>query len=170
MIKNTLVVISIIFLYLFGFVMFGYSISATELEDRLLKRASDELGIPIPDVTAPTYPTVIYVSREQVEYIVCRNTCESLAAQWGNLIYISDEVDINTTIGQGVLYHEMIHALQFSQYGVAPNCLEWTRREVVAYNLQFTWLEEQGIHEPWLKEIQPQLLAKCRAIRKKQKE
>lgn len=150
-------------LVVIGFVI-GVGLTDENLEKNLLEQASQDLGIEIPSFTSDKYPHVMIVPRDQVESVVCNNKCDALAAQWGNIVYIADEVDLNTVEGQSIMYHEMIHALQYAKYGKAPSCQQWSRREIEAYVLQDQWVQKQGEDIPWLREILPSLEVRCRLI------
>ena len=146
-----------------GFII-GVGFTSDDLKKKLLEQASQDLGIAIPSITSNKYPLVMIVPRDQVELVVCNNKCDALAAQWENIIYIANEVDLRSVEGQSIMYHEMIHALQYAKYGKAPSCQEWARREIEAYILQDQWVQKQGEDIPWLREILPQLETRCRLI------
>ena len=150
----------IIFLWLVN----SPSANNDSLIKELLNTASKELGIEVPDVTSEKYPSILIVARQEVEYIVCKNSCNALAASLENLVYVADEVDLDTIEGHSILYHEMIHALQYAKFGQAQNCRQWVDREMQAYQLQDKWANKQGLNIPWLREIQDQLAVSCEAI------
>jgi hypothetical protein len=149
-----------------GYVI-GVGVAGDRLEKKLLQEASQDLGIAVPINTSDKYPLVKIVPRSQVELVVCGNKCDALAAQWQNIVYIADEVDLSSVEGQSIMYHEMIHALQYAKYGKAPNCQEWARREIEAYVLQDQWAQKQGEDIPWLREILPSLEVRCQLITNK---
>ena len=146
-----------------GFII-GVGFTSDDLKKKLLEQASQDLGIAVPSITSNKYPLIKIVPRDQVELVVCNNKCDALAAQWENIVYIADEVDLSALEGQSIMYHEMIHALQYAKYGKAPSCNEWARREIEAYILQDQWVQKQGEDIPWLREILPQLETRCRLI------
>ena len=146
-----------------GFII-GVGFTSDDLKKKLLEQASQDLGIAVPSITSNKYPLIKIVPRDQVELVVCNNKCDALAAQWENIIYIADEVDLRSVEGQSIMYHEMIHALQYAKYGKAPSCQEWARREIEAYILQDQWVQKQGEDIPWLREIIPSLEMRCRLI------
>ena len=146
-----------------GFII-GVGFTSDNLKKKLLEQASQDLGIAVPSITSNKYPLIKIVPRDQVELVVCNNKCDALAAQWQNIVYIADEVDLRSVEGQSIMYHEMIHALQYAKYGKAPSCNEWARREIEAYILQDQWVQKQGEDIPWLREILPQLETRCRLI------
>jgi hypothetical protein len=153
-------------LVVIGYVI-GVGVAGDRLEKKLLQEASQDLGIAEPINTSDKYPLVKIVPRNQVELVVCGNKCDALAAQWQNIVYIADEVDLSSVEGQSIMYHEMIHALQYAKYGKAPNCQEWARREIEAYVLQDQWAQKQGEDIPWLREILPSLEVRCQLISNK---
>ena len=146
-----------------GFII-GVGFTSNDLKKKLLEQASQDLGIAVPSITSNKYPLIKIVPRDQVELVVCNNKCDALAAQWENIIYIADEVDLRSVEGQSIMYHEMIHTLQYAKYGKAPSCQEWARREIEAYILQDQWVQKQGEDIPWLREIIPSLEMRCRLI------
>jgi len=146
-----------------GFII-GVGFTSDDLKKKLLEQASQDLGIAVPSITSNKYPLIKIVPRDQVELVVCNNKCDALAAQWQNIVYIADEVDLRSVEGQSIMYHEMIHALQYAKYGKAPSCQEWARREIEAYILQDQWVQRNGGDIPWLREIIPSLETRCRLI------
>jgi hypothetical protein len=158
--------ILVTFLVVVGFII-GVGVADDNLKKKLLEQASQDLGIAVPSITSDKYPHVMIVPRDQVELVVCGNKCDALAAQWQNIVYIADEVDLRSVEGQSIMYHEMIHALQYAKYGKAPSCQEWARREIEAYVLQDQWAQKQGEDIPWLREILPSLEVRCQLITNK---
>jgi len=137
--------------------------SSKTLEQSLLREAGIALNYEIPKPATPGYPIIYYTTKRYVEWVVCRNVgCSALAATYYNAIYLAeDHVDLNTTLGQSILYHEMVHALQYYKYGESPNCQEWARREMEAYSLQDEWARKRGYYDPHFQDIQHRIQRFC---------
>jgi hypothetical protein len=129
----------------------------------LLKEAAKELKMEPPKPTTKNYPELKVTEKTMVEWVVCKNTgCSALAASVENYVFIANEVDLRTTAGQGIVYHELVHALQYSKYGTSPNCKEWVRREHEAYVLQDKWVSARGLDIPWLTQVHDKLDGFCK--------
>lgn len=85
------------------------------------------------------------VSPEQIFSICkCRATGLFLSGDLG----IVPAVDLNTSEGQAVLFHELAHALQWSERGDATECEEFLKREAEALVLERRWRMEHGARLP----------------------
>jgi len=129
----------------------------------LLKEAATELKMNIPEKYSKNYPEIKVTEKTMVEWVVCKNTgCSALAASVENYVFIANEVNLRTIEGQGIVYHELIHALQYSKFGASPHCKEWVRREHEAYILQDKWVSARGLDLPWLTQVHDKLEGFCR--------
>ena len=122
----------------------------------LLERATNDLGLDVHNITDENYPPkVIVTNQEMIEHIVCKNNgCVALGAANQDAIFIADSIDLRSVKGKGILFHEIVHALQNIQFGRASyDCDEWVRREEEAYALQNKWVSERGLDDPWLTQV-----------------
>ena len=142
--------------------LLGASSQKDKLEEQLLHDAGKALGFELPKRATHGYPIVYHTTRRMVEWVVCKNAgCSALAASYYNAIYLAYEVDLTTTLGQSILFHEMVHALQYFKYGEPANCQEWARREMVAYSLQDEWAQKRGYYDPHFQNIQHRIARFC---------
>ena len=133
------------------------------LIETLLAEAAKELKMEPPKPATKNYPQLTITEKTMVEWVVCKNTgCSALAASVENFIFVAKQVDLRSTEGQGIMYHELIHALQYAKYGQSPDCREWVRREHEAYILQDKWTSDRGLDLPWLTQVHDKLDAFCR--------
>ena len=133
------------------------------LIETLLKEAAKELKMEPPKPATKNYPKLTITEKTMVEWVVCKNVgCSALAASVENFIFVAKQVDLRSIEGQGIMYHELIHALQYAKYGQSPNCQEWVRREHEAYVLQDKWVSARGLEIPWLTQVHDKLEGYCR--------
>ena len=138
------------------------------LIETLLKEAAEELKMEPPKPATKNYPKLTITEKTMVEWVICKNVgCSALAASVENFIFVAKQVDLRSTEGQGIMYHELIHALQYAKYGQSPNCQEWVRREHEAYVLQDKWVSARGLEIPWLTQVHDKLEGYCRDYSKK---
>ena len=122
------------------------------LLEELLKDAAKDYGHPPPEKSDKSYPIMQITSRDFVEWTVCKNAgCNAIASAVDNYVFISDDIDLTTIFGQGIVYHELIHTFQNLQHGEATTCREWVRREEQAYRLQDAWISARGVNNNWIK-------------------
>jgi hypothetical protein len=60
------------------------------------------------------------------------------------IVLAREHVDLNTYWGQSILYHELIHVIQFIRRPNV-NCETRIKNEIQAYDLQADFLEDHGI-------------------------
>ncbi|MDA0237655.1 MAG: DUF4157 domain-containing protein [Proteobacteria bacterium] len=136
------------------------------LDDRYLKklllRIHDKTGMSIPDIKNPHFPSVEFASQQLINEIVCKNkNCNAQAATKDTTIFLLNGLDVNTVEGESILYHELVHTLQFHNFGKNLNCKSWLKREVQAYQLQDEFVSAKGLHMPWLKTVPRYLTQMC---------
>jgi len=124
--------------------------------EKLLGDAVADFGTVTPHKDSASYPELHFVGREFVKSLVCKNPenkddCRPTAAAPDHRIYLSEEIDLRSVDGQSVLYHELIHVLQYLENGHAENCIDYVHRETEAYNLQYAWARSRGHDDPWIK-------------------
>jgi hypothetical protein len=90
-------------------------------------------------------PEIRLVSNEKLKATICP-ACKNLGAGFmDGVIYIDETLDMSNVRTASILFHEMVHFLQWSNKGPAKNCDEWFDREVVAYQLQNEVLFKAGV-------------------------
>lgn len=108
--------------------------------DIVYKLAHKISGLPL----ASNPPTVIKVPLKKL-MVVCSKPCPTIkAAQVGNTILVLEDLDMKEIKNLSILFHEMVHYLQWANSGLAKSCDEWVDREISAYQLQNQMLYKSG--------------------------
>jgi len=129
---------------------------------QLLLRIYDKTGMSTPDVKSPHFPKFLFVTQQFINGIVCKNrNCNAQAATKDTTIFLVNGLDVNTVEGESILYHELVHVLQFHNFGKNPNCKSWIKREVQAYQLQDEFVSDNGLDMPWLRSVTHYLTQMC---------
>jgi hypothetical protein len=129
---------------------------------QLLLRIYDKTGMSTPDVKSPHFPKILFVTQQFINGIVCKNrNCNAQAATKDTTIFLVNGLDVNTVEGESILYHELVHVLQFHNFGKNPNCKSWIKREVQAYQLQDEFVSDNGLDMPWLRSVTHYLTQMC---------
>lgn len=99
-------------------------------------------GYKLPDIA----PEIHLVPVQTMRDMVCPGkTCAVHALQVREKIYLDESMDMQNIHSASILYHEMVHYLQYVNKGEAVDCLEWLEREYEAYGLQNHVLEKAGV-------------------------
>jgi hypothetical protein len=100
---------------------------------------------PLPD----QYPTVTYLSSDELSKLACESKCTVLGHYQGGLtVYLDDKLKPETNLfDRSVLLHEMVHYLQQlnlppskSELSIHEKCVLWYTREREAYAVQEAFL------------------------------
>ena len=100
---------------------------------------------PLPD----QYPTVTYLSSDDLSKLACDSKCTVLGHYQGGLtVYLDDKLRPETNLfDRSVLLHEMVHYLQQlnlpaskSELSIHEKCVLWYTREREAYAVQEAFL------------------------------
>jgi uncharacterized protein YjaZ len=142
------------------------AIASEHLDDKhikqLLLRIYNKTGMSTPDVKNPNFPKIAFVTQQFINGIVCKNrNCNAKAATKDTTIFLVNGLDVNTVEGESILYHELVHVLQFHNFGKNPNCKSWIKREVQAYQLQDEFVSDNGLDMPWLRSVTHYLTQMC---------
>ena len=86
-------------------------------------KGANDLGLDAHNLTDESYPPkVIVTNQEMVEYIVCKNNdCVALDAGNQDAIFIADSIYLRSANGKGILFHEIVHAIQNTQFVWTPH-------------------------------------------------
>lgn len=142
------------------------AVASDRLDDKHLKqlllRIYDKTGMSIPDMEGPHFPKVVFVTQQYINGIVCKKReCNAQAATKDTTIFLVNGLDVDTVEGESILYHELVHTLQFHNFGRNPNCKSWIKREVQAYQLQDEFVSDNGLDMPWLRSVTHYLTQMC---------
>jgi hypothetical protein len=116
----------------------------------------------VPEVGGKNFPNVVFVTQQFLNSMVCKNkNCSAKAATKDTTVFLVNGLDVNTVEGESILYHELVHILQFYNFGKNPNCKSWVKREVQAYQLQDEFVSDKGLDMPWLRSVTHYLTQMC---------
>jgi len=94
----------------------------------------------------PAAPEIHLVPIQHLRDRVCPgHSCAVHGLQVENRIYLDEALDMSNLVHASILYHELVHYLQWSARGDAKDCQEYLEREVEAYGLQIAVLAKAGI-------------------------
>ena len=128
----------------------------------LLLRIYQKTGMSVPEVGGKNFPNVVFVTQQFLNSMVCKNkNCSAKAATKDTTVFLVNGLDVNTVEGESILYHELVHILQFYNFGKNPNCKSWVKREVQAYQLQDEFVSDKGLDMPWLRSVTHYLTQMC---------
>lgn len=153
--------------WLFSFLGSWSTVTAGErLENQHLKqlllRIYQKTGMSVPKIGDPHFPNVVFVTQHFINEIVCKNrNCNAEAATKDATIFLVNDLDLNTVEGESILYHELVHILQFHNFGKNANCKSWIKREIQAYQLQDEFVSDKGLDMPWLRSVTHYLSQMC---------
>ena len=142
------------------------AVAADKLENKHLKqlllRIYNKTGMSLPEVGDAHFPNVVFVTQQFLNGMVCKNrNCNAQAATKDTTVFLVNGLDVNTVEGESILYHELVHILQFHNFGKNPNCKSWIKREVQAYQLQDEFVSDKGLDMPWLRSVTHYLTQMC---------
>ena len=121
--------------------------------DLLLRHIELATGMPVPTKGMMYYPQVVFVEDKIIHQLVCnkKRTCAAWAATKWNKVFLGPHVDLDTPEGDSILYHELVHVVQFYMHGGnAQTCDQWADREVQAYQLQYRYALSKGHDMGWI--------------------
>ena len=142
------------------------AVAAERLENKHLKqlllKIYNKTGMSVPEVGDAHFPNVVFVTQQFLNGMVCKNrNCNAQAATKNTTVFLVNGLDVNTVEGESILYHELVHILQFHNFGKNPNCKSWIKREVQAYQLQDEFVSDKGLDMPWLRSVTHYLTQMC---------
>ena len=141
-------------------------LAAEKLENKhikqLLLRVYKKTGMDVPEIGDNKFPDIVFVPQQFINGMVCKNTdCNAQAAARETTVFLVNGLDVTTVEGESILYHELIHILQFHNFGATLTCDSWVEREIEAYQLQDEFVTDKGYDMPWLRSITHYLSQMC---------
>jgi hypothetical protein len=126
---------------------------SNELIAALMVTASTLSGLPALEVA--DYPSVQTLTVEQLTKSQCPddvNACRSMVAfyeQAKNTILIRNDLNMEKTLRDSFLLHEMVHVLQYKNSGadIFKDCQSTINTERMAYGVQNNYLIDQGVFQ-----------------------
>ena len=105
-------------------------------------------GLPLPEHAPEIHlTTAAAIDHMLTEMGVCPRGCPSVkAAQVQNRVYVDQALDMQDIQNAALVFHEIVHYLQWAKDGDAKTCEEWRYREITAYQLQNLVLNKAGAH------------------------
>jgi hypothetical protein len=109
----------------------------------------------LPAIPTEQMAAVKSISQEEVVSMQCPEDpeeCSGMVAFYDmakNTIFIKNTLDLDTTIGQSFLLHEMVHVLQHKAFGsgIFDDCDNTVRSEKLAYAVQNKFLINNGLFD-----------------------
>jgi hypothetical protein len=127
-----------------------------------LRKIYQITGMSIPEKDSPEYPKILFVDQDFIEQMACKGeACDAPAFTKGPTVFMADDLDLAEILGESILYHELVHVLQYYNYGGNDGCKSWSKRELQAYQLQEEFVNERGYDMPWLRSVTHYLAAMC---------
>ncbi len=82
----------------------------------------------------------------QKQYCSSGNSkCDVVTAVYNDgAIYFDEDYDARHPVWRSILFHEMVHHIQYLKQGNTKTCDAWYKKEHEAYNLQAAYLRKQG--------------------------
>ena len=129
---------------------------------QLLSRIHDKTGMRVPKVNEDNFPQIVFVTQQFINGMICKNkNCNAQAAAKDATVFLVNGLDVTTIEGESILYHELIHILQFYNFGATSSCDNWVQREIEAYQLQDEFVTDKGYDMPWLRSVTHYLSQMC---------
>ncbi len=106
----------------------------------------------LPGIDAEQLPPVRIVTPAELSLAICPEAptgCTNIVAAFEtgqNVIFVRDDLDLENTVDNSFLLHEVVHVLQFRAKGEAifQDCLTTKRTETLAYQVQNAYLKKEG--------------------------
>ena len=142
------------------------AVAADRLENKHLKqlllRIHKKTGMSVPEVGDAHFPSVVFVTQQFINGMICKNkNCNAQAAAKDATVFLVNGLDVTTIEGESILYHELIHILQFYNFGATSTSDNWVQREIEAYQLQDEFVTDKGYDMPWLRSVTHYLSQMC---------
>lgn len=131
--------------------------------DLLLKHIGANLHVPVPDKGDMFYPHIIFSTQTEVDSLVCNKgkRCGAWAGTKWHKVFLGPYVDLDTPEGDTILYHELVHVVQFYTHGAAKTCQQWADNEVQAYMLQYKYALAKGLEMNWILKWVDEIRRRC---------
>jgi hypothetical protein len=109
----------------------------------------------LPAIPAEQMSVVKSISQDEIIAMQCPEIpeeCSTMVAFYDmekNTIFLKNTLDLDTTIGQSFLLHEMVHVLQHKAFGkdIFDDCDNTVRSERLAYAVQNKFLINNGLFD-----------------------
>jgi|UniRef100_UPI0040486C29 hypothetical protein len=109
----------------------------------------------LPAIPAEQMSAVKTISQAEIIAMQCPDDpeeCSNIVAFYemkNNTIFLKNTLDLETTIGQSFLLHEMVHVLQHKAFGsdIFDDCDNTVRSERLAYAVQNKFLINNGLFD-----------------------
>jgi hypothetical protein len=92
-------------------------------------------------------PRMYSLNEKDLQALYCGNSkkCDVVTAVYDDgAIYFDEDYDAKHPVWRSILFHEMVHHVQYMKQGNTKTCDVWYKKEREAYNLQATYLRKQG--------------------------
>ena len=101
-----------------------------------------------------THPQIVIVPDDELQAHrkITRSEVEAFYDSDKKTIFVSDRIDLDTTYGQSVLLHELVHHVQY-QMDLDGIACGYSFVEGDAYSVQAAYLKENGLDDEMLKGV-----------------
>ncbi len=90
-------------------------------------------------------PILTALPHDMLMKVACVKACPSIkGAQINERVYFDADLDMADVHNAAIIFHELVHYLQWAQKGRAESCTEWVNREIAAYQAQNALLYAAG--------------------------
>jgi hypothetical protein len=92
-------------------------------------------------------PKMYSMNEKDLQAFYCGSStkCDVVTAVYNDgVIYFDEDYDAKHPVWRSILFHEMVHHIQYVQQGNTKTCDVWYKKEREAYNLQAAYLRKQG--------------------------
>lgn len=94
-----------------------------------------------------TMPKLYSMNEKDLQALYCDGAkkCDVVTAVYNDgAIYFDEDYDARHPVWRSILFHEMVHHIQYLKQGNTKTCDVWYKKEHEAYNLQAAYLRKQG--------------------------
>jgi hypothetical protein len=92
-------------------------------------------------------PRLFSLNEKDLQKLYCAGVskCNTITAMYDDgSLYFDEDFDAKHPVWRSIIFHEMVHHIQFVRSGGAKNCEIWFKKEHEAYKLQATYLRMNG--------------------------
>ena len=92
-------------------------------------------------------PRMYSLNEKDLQALYCEGApkCDTVTAIYKDgAIYFDEDYDAKHPVWRSILFHEMVHHVQYVRQGGTKTCDVWYKKEREAYDLQASYLRKQG--------------------------
>ena len=92
-------------------------------------------------------PRMYSLNEKDLQALYCEGApkCDTVTAIYKDgAIYFDEDYDAKHPLWRSIIFHEMVHHVQYVRQGSTRTCYVWYKKEREAYDLQASYLRKQG--------------------------